>query len=242
VVITKKMTDDVEKKIDELNAKWRNYLAKAMGMDPTGTFQVAQGSLGLSAADSSGLFTMANAVPPDSAAGYYDPSSMNKRSDAYRGLLFSLLSESASDLRDALGDMYTPWLDFKAAWYKDEAHIFDPQLKVFTAFANQHLDPIAAERAIDVFKKASLAPLNHAIDMYQDDKNRQKFTDSAGDSYSLYKYDPNIENADKAINTGAGIPNIEFNAATAPQIASWSTLLSREQLVASIVSFPVVPA
>jgi hypothetical protein len=201
----------VEDKISELDAKWRNYLAKIMGMDPSGTFHVAQGTLGLSAADSSGLFNMADAVPPDSATGYYDPSSMNRRSAAYRGLLFALQSESASDLRDALGDMYTKWLGFKAKWYDDIEHALDPQLKVFAAFANRQLDPIAAEKAIAVFKKASLAPLNHAIDEYQDAKNRQEFTDSAGNTYSLYKYIPSIDNAKKAINTGASV-DLDFRA------------------------------
>jgi hypothetical protein len=200
----------VEDKISELNAKWRNYLASIMGMDPTGTFQVAQGALGLSATDSSGLFTMADAVPPDSAAGYYDPSSMNKRSDAVRNLLYALQYETASDLKDALGDMYTKWLVFKNKYI--ETNPLDDQVKIFTAFANQQLDPIAAKRAIGVFKKANLDPLGHAIDVYLDDKNKQEFSDSAGNTYSLYKYIPSIDTAKKAINTGATIENIEFTA------------------------------
>jgi hypothetical protein len=204
------MGTDVEKApMNELNAKWRNYMARIMGMDPTGTFQVAQGALVLSAADSSWLFNMSDAVPPDSAANYYDPSTMNRRSDAYRGLLFALQSESASDLKGALGDMYAKWIDFRNTWYDDGKS--GPQEVIFESFADRYLDPMKAKQAITTFKKASLAPLNQAIDKYQDDKNRQKFIDPEGNTYSLYKYKPTIDIAKKAINAGATI-DLEFNA------------------------------
>ena len=70
---------DVAKQVNDLNAGWYNVVTKAMGIDVT-NFQLAQGTLGLQTADSSGLFLMADAVPPPTAVAYFDPAGLSRRS------------------------------------------------------------------------------------------------------------------------------------------------------------------
>lgn len=207
------MDTNVKKQIDTLNAQWRNTLAKAMGMDVDGNFQVAQGDLGLSSADSSGLFLMSDAIPPSSAAGYYAIDSSNRRSSGYGGLLTSLLPEGGQDLVDVLGDMYSPWIEYKAKAIKDATTL--TQYQLFEKWSDLALDPRKKQEALSVFKKSENTPLNMALDAYADDKNKQKFTDSASKSYELYKYSSTIDDAKKAINTGASVSNFTFDSSTA---------------------------
>jgi hypothetical protein len=209
------MSPDTKKNILDLNAKWRNYLAGVMGMDPSGPFQVAQGTLGLDTTDSSGLFLMSDALPPASAVGYYDPSSMNRRSKAYRNLLFSLLPETASGLREVLGDMYPTWINWRKMYYENPDHMTDSQEKAFETFANSQLDPIEAKRAITIFQKAELAPLSEAINAYTDKNNTQDFIGSDNKPYHLHKYTATAKAAKQAINNGAGIENLRFDSKTA---------------------------
>jgi hypothetical protein len=207
------MDSNVKKQIDTLNAQWRNTLAKAMGMDVDGNFQIAQGDLGLSSTDSSGLFLMSDAVPPCSAAAYYAVDYSNRRSSGYGSLLTSLLPEGGQDLVDVLGDMYTPWINYKAKAITDGTDLNQEQL--FEKWSDLALDPRKKQQALTVFKKAANAPLNVALDAYADKNNKQEFMDSASKSYKLYKYSSTIDNAKKAINTGASIDNLVFDSTKA---------------------------
>lgn len=210
----KHMDTDVMKSVTELNAKWRNYVAQILGIDPASPFQVAQGSLGLQSADSSGLYTMSDAVPIDSAAGYYDPSSMNKRSSSYRLLLVSLLPESGSDLKDFLGDMYASWSGYKQKYYLDPLATLT-QKELFKKWADAFLDPKLKQQALTVYQQAENSPLYLALDSLNNDANRQTFTGPDSKPYTLYRYTANIENAKKQVAMGSSIQNINFDSASA---------------------------
>ena len=106
----------VQAQVIALNAGWYNVVTKAMGItDPN--FQLAQGTLGLQTADSSGLFLMADACPENSAVAYYDPAGLAKRSSGFQLLLSALLPEGGTTLTTVLGDMYAAWISFKSDFY-----------------------------------------------------------------------------------------------------------------------------
>lgn len=206
-----------EEKVMELNAKWRNYVAQVMGMDPKSAFQVVQGSLGLVSEDSSGLFEMSDATPKDCAAGYYDPSSMNKRSSSYSLLLVSLLPEPGYDLRTALGDMYASWVTYRTEWSKKNPKPDDQknQEQAFNAWADGNLDPREKAKAINAYKQAAILPLNKAIDDLTDPNNQQTFIGPDQKPFILYKYTANITQAKNALARGSTISNFKFDSATA---------------------------
>ena len=206
-----------EEKVMELNAKWRNYVAQVMGMDPKSAFQVVQGSLGLVSEDSSGLFEMSDATPKDCAAGYYDPSSMNKRSSSYSLLLVSLLPEPGYDLRTALGDMYASWVTYRTEWSKKNPKPDDQknQEQAFNAWADGNLDPREKAKAINAYKQAAILPLNKAIEDLTDPNNQQTFIGPDQKPFILYKYTANITQAKNALARGSTISNFKFDSATA---------------------------
>lgn len=198
----------VQEVINDLNAGWRNEVVRALGMD-SNTFQMAQGTLGLQSADSSGLFLMADSVPPQSTTAYYDPSGKNTRSTAYNQLLQAMLPTSSSGLSAALGDQYANWIAYRNADNSDLS-----QFDLFKKWASRHLDPNQENAAITAFKKTLSDPLNIALDNYRNEKFYMTFTNSAGQSFSLPSYSCTIDAATKAIN-GGGSAKINYNSATA---------------------------
>jgi len=174
------------------------------------TFQLAQGTLGLQTTDSSGLFLMADAVPPSTTVGYYDSSTMNRRSSAYLMLLSALLPETNPQaLSSALGDMYSAWITWKAANPPTQGETY---LDYFQRWSMQSaIDPGRAARAEAAIASALNAPLNKAYAAYTNPANQQSFVDSAGKAYNLYIYTATINNAQAAVNTGGSV-NISFDS------------------------------
>jgi hypothetical protein len=197
---------DITKAVMDLNAGWYNVVADAMKLDKS-TFQLAQGTLGLQSADSSGLFLMCDAVPPPSAVAYYDAGGLSKRSSAYNLLLHALLGEGGSDLPTALRDKYASWITYRNA---DTSSL--TQLQLFQKWADRNLDPGEVARAITVFKAQTTLPLNQALDAMIDPANQQTFVNSAGTSYKLYIYSATINAAIAAINGSSGSANIDFDS------------------------------
>lgn len=198
---------DISQQVTDLNAGWYNVVTSAMGIDPT-NFQLAQGTLGLQSADSSGLFLMADAVPPPTAVAYYDPAGLSRRSQAYNMLLHALTVEGGTSLQAALGDYYAKWIAYRNADTSDKT-----QLQLFTAWANRNLDPGKMAAALNVFKAQLTAPLNQAYDAYADPNNQQQFVDSAGNAYSLYTYSGTVDGATQAIQQGSSA-TIDFDSET----------------------------
>lgn len=206
-------SSDTQAIVTKLNAGWYNVVTEAMGIsDPN--FQLAQGTLGLQTSDSSGLFLMADAVPPSAAVTYFDPSGLSKRSSAYGLLLSALLPETGTDLRNVLGDQYANWIAYRNAWFTQNPTSTLTQLQLFEQWANQRLDPRLASQAINTFKQAANAPLNQALDALHSAGAQQQFVDSGGSTYSLYKYSGTAENAKNAVQTGGGPATINFDSNT----------------------------
>jgi hypothetical protein len=199
---------DVQQIIDNNNAGWRNEVTKQLGMDPN-TFQLAQGLLGLQTSDSSGLFLMADAVPPQSVVAFYDPSGKNKRSSAYNQLLHAMLPSNSSGLQAALGPMYAKWIAYRNADTSDLS-----QEALFKKFANKFLDPNQTTKALTAFEAAKSDPLNLALSAFVDKAFLTSFVDDAGNGYTLPTYAPTISIAQNAINSGASA-DIDFSTATA---------------------------
>ncbi|MGA2537940.1 MAG: hypothetical protein ABSF53_18140 [Terracidiphilus sp.] len=203
---------DTKAVVTDLNAGWYNVVNQAMQItDPT--FQLAQGTLGLQATDSSGLFRMSDAIPAPASVSYYDPSGLSKRSAAYQLLLAALLPETGTDLAAALGDMYATWLTFRNAAFQATPPSTLTQLALFTQFANQRLDPRTAATAINTFKQAANAPLNQALDAMSASSSQQQFVDTAQQTYLLFKYSASAQAALAAINAGASAQGISFDSA-----------------------------
>ncbi|NSX53640.1 hypothetical protein [Parasulfitobacter algicola] len=208
---------NVQQIIDDMNAGWRNEVAKALGLDMN-TFQIAQGTVGLQSTDSSGLFLMADAVPPKSVAAYYDPSGKNKRSSAYNQMLHAMLPSTSSGLKAALGDQYASWIAYRNADTSDLS-----QMDLFKKWADRNLDPGKQAAALTAFKAALSDPLNMALDNFIDDMFYTSFVTSAGKSYKLPTYSCEIDRAKEAINTGASA-EIDYNSTTASTKSNGTTV------------------
>ena len=213
----------VQDQITKMNAGWYNVVVGALDLDPT-TFQLAQGSLGLQTDDSSGLFLMADAVPPSASVHYFDPSGISKRSSAYGGLLNALMPEEAATLRQELGDMYSNWITFKTDFFKQNPTSDKTQVELFELFANRELDPGKASAAITVYKQAANNKLNQALDNLHAKAAQQTFTASDKTQYSLYRYSATHEGATSAINAGGGPVDINYKSSTADTTLKHTTV------------------
>ncbi|WP_152912482.1 hypothetical protein [Candidatus Rhodobacter oscarellae] len=165
---------------------------------------------------------MADAVPPVSTTAYFDASGKNKRSTAYNQLLHALNLSTASDLRDALGDMYSKWID-----YRNDASNWKPdttQRQLFNQFANRYLDPVVKNAGDQVFALAESEPLTIALNNFVNTSFYQEFKDSAGDPVSLPKYSGTVDAAKAAINGGGGPVTIDYNSATADTSSNGTTV------------------
>lgn len=151
---------------------------------------------------------MSDAVPPPAATAFYDPSGLSRRSSAYNLLLHALKPEGGSDLPQALGDMYAKWIAYRDA---DTSSLTQQQL--FERWADRNLNPGQVARAINVFKQQTTMPLNQALDAFADKNNQQTFVNPAGNSFNLFVYSANTDNAAAAIATG-GSATINFDSQT----------------------------
>ncbi|MGH9444382.1 MAG: hypothetical protein ACRD3O_01370, partial [Terriglobia bacterium] len=197
--------------VQQLNAGWRNYICDAMKLNRD-TFQLAQGTLGLQTTDSSGIFLMADAVPPSSTVGYYDATSTNSRSSAYLDLLGALLPETnPNGLSTALGDMYSSWITWKTA---NPPQSKESYMDYFKRWELQSaIDPGRAARAEAAILAANNTPLIKAYGAYNNPAAQQTFVNSAGNSYTLFIYTATLSNAQAAINQGGGL-TLNFNSDT----------------------------
>lgn len=196
---------NVEKTVNDLNAGWRNKVATILGAEP-GTFQLAQGLLGLQTSDSSGLFRMADAVPSVSTTQYYNPSSASHFSSGYNGMLHALLPSTSSGLVSTLGPMYTKWIAYRSADTSD-----DTQEEVFKKWAKKNLDPGKTTAALTAYQAASTDPLSLAYDAFVNKDNYTGFVDDTNQAFTLPSYSCTITNAKTAVNTGGPV-NIDFDS------------------------------
>lgn len=197
------MDPNTQQTVQKLNASWQKYLLGAFNNLDADTFKLAQGSLGLQTTDSSGLFLMANAVPPDTSL--FDAGAAGSYASSFGNLLVALLPESGSDLPALLGDNYINWINYRNAYFKTPPATPPAltQAQLFAQFANSNLDPQAAAKAISAYSKQTLSQWNQASDAYIDPNNAQTFIDNAGNKTTLKKYTPLIAAAQSAINGGA---------------------------------------
>jgi hypothetical protein len=196
-------------KVEDLNAGWRNFIAQEMGMNPD-TFQLAQGTLGLQTSDNSGLFRMGDAVPPATAIAYYDPSSMTSRAQNFGSLLAALLPETNPQaLRNALGNYYTEWINWKAANKPTAGQTY---LQYFQTWEMQSdIDPGTGARAEAAITASQNAPLNKAWANYNSSTYQQEFSPAGQPQYYLYVYSGTTDGAQNAINSGGSLGNIAFD-------------------------------
>jgi hypothetical protein len=188
-----------------LNYGWRNYLSGLMGLEAN--FQLAQGNLGLQTSDDSGLFLMADAVPPTSDVNLYDAGSMNKRSSAYLGLLCALLPETNPNaLSDALGPtQYAAWLSWKAA---NPPTLGETYLAYFQRWGIQSgADPGMLARGEQSIVTAQHTPLLQAFAAYNNPAARQSFG-----AETLPKYTTTHQAAVDAITGGGSLEEISFDS------------------------------
>lgn len=209
--------EDVTKIVNDLNAGWRNQIALQLGMDSQ-TFQLAQGTLGLQTSDSSGLFRMADAVPSDSTASYYNPSSAIQFATVYNAMLHALLPSSSGGLRVALGPMYANWIDYRSADTSDLT-----QLELFTKWADKKLDPNQKIKALAVYKLTLSDPFNTAVDAYVDPANFTQFVDDSSKPFSLPTYSSTITNAKAAVLTN-GPSNFSFDSSAMDTSSNGTTV------------------
>lgn len=205
--------------VQDLSAKWRNYLSDQMGLDKT-TFQLAQGCLGLQTSDNSGLFLMADAVPPSSAVGYYDATSMKRRSSAYSLLLGALLPEvGANALRTALGNYYTQWYQWSQANAPVKGDTVSSRLDQWGMVAS--IDPGTIAKGKSAIMQAQNSELVRAqTNMWTNPSQfQQQFAPAGQPLTSLFIYSDTVDVATAAINSGESM-TLDFDASTASSSVS----------------------
>ena len=226
---------------DALNYGWRNYISNLMGLDPK-TFQLAQGTLGLQTSDSSGLFLMADAVPPESAVNYYDATSTNKRSSAYLGLLSALLPETNPNaLSAALGDQYAAWIVWKLA---NRPNPGENYLAYFERWGTSiNVDPGRLSRGTEAIVNAQNSPLLKAYAAYDSPMGWQSFVNPSSGVYTLPIYQATHDAAVSAIANGGSL-NLPGNARVRPMAAETSGLRVRFDsgaMVSEVEGLPPLP-
>ena len=209
---------DVTKNVNDLNAGWRNVVSDALTLDKD-TFQLAQGTLGLQTDDSSGMFEMADGVPPYSAVGYYDASGKNKRSAAYNMLLHALVPSTAGGMRKALGPKYAKWEAYRQA----NIGTSKTQEQLFGEFADAYLDPGQKIAGQSVFAAAASDPLLQALTAYVNPSFKTAFVNSAGDNFSLPTYSGDISTAQSMINNSKSV-DIFFDSKSMNTSSSGTTV------------------
>jgi hypothetical protein len=204
------MDSNTQQKVQDLSAGWTNFLSSQMTLNKN-TFQLAQGCLGLQTSDNSGIFKMADALPPASSVGYYDPTSMNKRSDAYGLLLSALLPETnPNGLRIALGNYYTDWINWKT---KNAPSSNESYVDYFSRWGMQStVDPGTLQRAKSAIIAAMNSPLLKAQANYANTTYQQQFSPAGQPQYSLYVDSATSDDALTAINNGGSVENINFDS------------------------------
>ncbi len=199
--------------VQKLAAGWRNHVADQLQMSRE-TFQLAQGALGLQTTDSSGLFVMADVVPPASVVSSYDAGGSIRRSQAYGNLLNALLSEAnPTGLRQALGDYYTEYVN----WAKSNPpQTGESPQAYFVRFgnANPDVDSGVLSRAAAAKASAMNSELGRAQNAmwFNAAQYQQTFT-PAGGQVTLYTYTGTHPNALLAIQNGASA-TLNFDSRT----------------------------
>ena len=199
---------NVQQRVEDMNAGWRNCVSQILGMDPN-TFQLTQGTLGLQTSDSSGLFRIANGVPPETSVAFFDASSNTMRSDSYGIYLNALLAPSSSGMIQALGPMYAQWVIFKKGNFTKYTSLDT----MFDAFAMGNLNTVQTKAGKTVLAAAKNAPMAKAIDNYLDPQFQTTFVDSTTREYTLPTYSGDIAAATAAINNGKSA-TISFDTKT----------------------------
>jgi hypothetical protein len=210
---------DTNQIVQDLNAKWRNYLNEQMNLDPD-TFQLAQGCLGLQTSDNYGLFLMSDAVPPSSAVGYYDATSMKQRTSAYSMLLGALLPEVGADaLRTALGNNYTPWIQWSQANAPAAGDTYASRLNQWGMA--QAIDPGTIAQGQSAIMKAQNSELVKAqTAMWTNaSKYQQQFALPGEPTATLYVYTNTVDVATNALQTSAGL-TLNFDSSTGSSTVS----------------------
>ena len=202
------MDPNTQKLVQNLNAGWANYISGLMGLDK-GSFQLAQGTLGLQTSDDSGLFLMQDAVPALSSIGYYDSSSMKKRSGAY-GMLINaaLLAESnVQSFITAMGSYYNDWCNYKKATPPTAGQTPMAYFKQYELQSVMGPNPQAEAAYNDLLN----SPLGAAQANYTNLQYQEQFTQGVTQFY-LPIYSGTAAGAKLAIANGGSLKNILFDS------------------------------
>ena len=202
------MDPNTQQLVQNLNAGWANYISAQMTL-AKGSFQLAQGTLGLQTSDDSGLFLMQDAVPALSSVGYYDSSSMKKRSGAY-GMLINaaLLAESnVQSFISAMGAYYNDWCNYKKSTPPKTGQTPMDYFKQYELQSVMGPNPQAESAYNDLLN----SPLGTAQANYTDKQYQEQFTQGMQQFY-LPVYSGTAAGAALAIATGSSLPNINFDS------------------------------
>jgi hypothetical protein len=203
---------EVEKRVIELNAGWYNKVCEAMNLNPA-SFLLAQGTLGLGAADASGLYQMADIAPPSASVAYFDAGGLRSRSQAYEMLLNALLPETSVSLQQILGPHYADWIEYKKEWIKGPLSAKETLTQALEHWAEVHLEGGLAIKVKAYNLKAANTPLIHALSALTAPSAKQKFSTPGEEIYWLYVYSATPEGAQEAI-AGGGSADIKFDSST----------------------------
>jgi hypothetical protein len=192
---------EVEKRVRELNAGWYNQINEALGLKPD-NFLLAQGTLGLGTADGSGLYRMADVVPPSASVAYFDAGNMRSRAQAYEMLLNALLPEGGISLMNAMGPMYTRWVEYNNERIKDKTNK-ETFTEALERWSKNNLEPAIQVKVKTYIQQAENTPLNHALNALGAPGATQNFVAPDQSIYSLFVYlGATPEQALEAINGG----------------------------------------
>jgi len=93
--------------MDELTLQWYNTLVAGLNLT-SDDFQLYQGSTSIGTM-SDWLWTILDAIPPESLNNYYDPSQSNLFTQGYQSVIAQLKSITDTSFQYCMGDYYSIW-------------------------------------------------------------------------------------------------------------------------------------
>ncbi len=151
--------------MDKLTSQWYNAIVSGCGFNPD-NFQLVQGNTTVQGT-SEELWKLFDAIPPLTTAQYYDPNAYNSFANTYGGVINNLIPDS-DEFRQAMGDYYAAWSDYKkTAVIPDTAtDIVQAYIVIFEKWAYGNMPEDKAQNCISLYIQLSHKPIPTAVAMW----------------------------------------------------------------------------
>lgn len=193
-----------EQAMKQLQNGWYNTLVSALNLNPE-SFQLVQASQPLGDT-SKMLWQVFDSVPPKTLTQVFDASQFNSFHDDYKGVVLTILPQGGDQWKRTMGDEIHDWNTYKRSDDGEKAIRENGIVDAFETWADIHLDPTQAQKAITEFEQIKHGIVSEAVEDVLDD---QYVDPDMGP-----KFDKTIEDLRGAIESGEK-RTVSFDSKTA---------------------------